>query len=294
MGKDILRDICFIIGLMLTLSSLEEFTGAFAGATDLSVDLRFLIGILFIATALFLDKPPRGKTLEAALHELEEEHHWRKYEFNRPFMMAEDVEKGYLKRKKQELHLTPIQERIERSVTGGKAIKRPYQEHTYAEHHERESQGGRIIDVDSHITHHGRYSGRFTEKIKRWQNRGKLEHFNKPANGWYAWVVGENGDFVVGDRSTSESVKYGHKLPHPALANERMVYGAGEVLIKDWLIKEYNSGTGHYFDRRNPRGFDKQSKEVFECFRKKAGWKKARGGARYSREHDVDADSVNY
>ena len=40
----------------------------------------------------------------------------------------------------------------------------------------------------------------------------KLKHFNKPADGWYVWVVDDKGNFVVGDRTTSESVKYGHKL----------------------------------------------------------------------------------
>jgi hypothetical protein len=199
-----------------------------------------------------------------------------------------------LKRRKQDKKLTPMQERIERSVTGGKTIKEPYREHTYSEHHDRESQGGRIIEVESHIIHKGKYSGRLTEKIKRWWNRGKIEHFNKPADGWHVWVVDGEGNFVVGDRTLSESSKYGHKLPHPVLANEREVYGAGEVFIKNGLVKEYNSGTGHYFDRRDPPGFDKQSKEVFEYFRKKAGWKEVRGGAKYSEKHDVETDSINY
>lgn len=60
------------------------------------------------------------------------------------------------------------------------------------------------------------------------------------------------------------------------------------------MIKEYNSASGHYFDRRDPGGFAKQSKEVFEYFKKKAGWKEVRGGARYSKTHDADIDSVNY
>lgn len=279
----------FLFGIFFLLNSRIDITGAVVGVPDILLGFSFIFGIslTLFSAILFVS----GESLE---DKLEEERHWKKYQLDRPFMMAEDVKKGYLKRKKQEPHLTPMQERIEKNVTGGRTIKRPYQEHTYAEHHERESLGGRIIDVDSHIIHQGRHSGRFTEKVKRWWNRGKLEHFNKPANGWYVWVVDERGDFVVGDRSTSESVKYDHKLPHPVLANEKRVYGAGEVLIKDGLIKEYNSGTGHYFDRRDPRGFDKQSKEVFEYFRKKAGWKESRGGAKYSKKHDVDVDSINY
>jgi len=280
----------FLVGIFFLLNSKTDITGAVVGVSNISSGISSIFGIVFILVSAMLFVG--GESLE---EKLEDEHHWKKYEFNKPFMMAEDVQKGYLKRKKsQEKNLTPIQERIERSVTGGKTIQEPYREHTYSEHHERESQGGRIIEVDSHIIHKGKYSGRLTEKIKRWWNRGKMEHFNKPAEGWYVWVVDSEGNFVVGDRTLSESSKYGHKLPHPVLANEREVYGVGEVFIKNGLVKEYNSGTGHYFDRRDPPGFDKQSKEVFEYFRKKAGWKEVRGGAKYSKKHDVETDSINY
>jgi len=279
----------FLLGIFFLLNSKTDITGAIVGVSNISSSLSSIFGVVLIifSAILFVG----GESLE---EKLKEESHWKKYELNKPFMMAEDVQKGYLKRKKQEQNLTPMQKRIEMGVAGGKIIKGSYREHTYSEHHDRESQGGRIIEVNSHVIHKGRYSGRLTEKIKRWWNKGKFEHFNKPADGWYVWVVDSDKNFVVGDRTISESARYGHKLPHPVLANEKQIYGAGEVLIRDGLVKEYNSGTGHYFDRRDPRGFDKQSKEVFEYFRKKAGWKEIRGGAKYNEKHDADADSINY
>lgn len=277
----------FLVGIFFLINERIDITGAVIGILDIPSNFSFVLGIALIIISIIL-------FAEGNLEErLEDKHHWKLYQFNK-LMIAEDVEKGYLKRKQQRQNLTPMIERIERSVTAGKTIKEPYQEHTYLEHYDRESKGGRIIELNSHIVGKGKYSGKFVERIRRWWNKGKLEHFNKLANGWYIWVVDEKENFVIGNRATTESFKFGHKLPHPVLAAEMKIYGAGEVLIEDGLIKEYNSGTGHYFDRRNPRGFDKQSKEVFDYFRKRAGWKEVRGGAKYGRKHDLEDDSINY
>jgi uncharacterized membrane protein YuzA (DUF378 family) len=289
--------ILIIIGITLLYNSAFGITG-FSVIEDIQGTSGYFVGVVFIIAGIFqivvtgLRERKRAEKLE---EKLEKEHHWRLYKLN-VLRQAEDVEKGYLKRKKQESDVTPMQERIERSVAGDRTIKEPFKEHSYAEqfYSGHASLGGRIIDVDSHVIHKGDRKGKLFTKIKRWYNRGKLEHFDELADGKYIWIVDKEGDLVIGDRSTFEHPRHGHKLPHPVLAKGERVYGAGEVLIKDGLVEAYNTASGHYFDIDNPKGFDTQGKDVFDYFREKSGWKEVKGGSKYRKELDESGDDVNF
>lgn len=191
----------FFLGVFFLLNSKTDIIGAIVGISNISSGFSSIFGLVFVLISMIIFFS--GESLE---EKLEEESLWKKYDFDRAFMMAEDVKKGYLKRKKQSSKPTPIQEMIEKRITGGRIIQEPYREHTYSDHYERESKGGRIVDVPSHIETKGK-------------NKGRLKYFNQFADGWYIWVVDDKGNFVVGDRVNTESKRYGHKLPHSVLAN---------------------------------------------------------------------------
>ena len=278
----------FLIGIFFLLNSKTDITGAVVGVSNISSGFSSIFGIVFILVSAMLFVG--GESLE---ERLEDEHHWKKYPLNKDSII-QDVEQEYLN-SQEEYKRSPIQERIERMVAGGKTIdapnkKRYYEEQFYEGH---ASQGGRVIDVQSHLAKEG-------------EKKGRLIHFGRPANARYLWVVDEDGNFIVANRQTfqhemdnmnKEKIDYRHrlhKLPHATLAKGKKIYGSGEVLIEGGLIKEVNTHSGHYLPvtitpGRNPgeyensliENFDKQGKEVFKEFSKKYGWREVKKGAKY-------------
>ncbi len=186
-----------------------------------------------------------------------------------------------------EYQRTPLQERIERNVHGGRLVggKRNLRR-TYTEQFEEghAAMGGRVIDVASHIPTAGKYKGR-------------MVHFGHPLSARYIWIVDEDGNFIVGNRQTfhhemphikHQKMDYSHrlhKLPHATLARGKNIYGSGEVIVEGGKVKAYNTASGHYIDLKDIRGFNEQGKAVFEEFMKRVGWKAAPGGARYQAKH---------
>ncbi|MBT4376102.1 hypothetical protein HOD29_01890 [archaeon] len=278
----------FLVGIFFLLNSKTDITGAVVGVSNLSSGLGFIFGIVFILVSAMLFVG--GESLE---ERLEEEHHWKKYPLNKDSII-QDVEQEYLN-SQEEYKRSPIQERIERRVTGGKTIETPNKRKTYEEqfYEGHASQGGRVLDVQSHIA-------------KKGEKKGRLMHFGQPANAKYLWVVDEDGNFIVANRQTfqhemenmdKEKIDYRHrlhKLPHATLAKGKKIYGSGEVLIEGGLIKEVNTHSGHYLPvtitpGRNPgeyensliENFNHQGKEVFKEFSKKYGWREVKKGAKY-------------
>ena len=278
----------FLIGIFFLLNSKTDITGAVVGVSNISFGFSSIFGIVFVLVSAMLFVS--GESLE---EKLEDEHHWKKYPLNKDSII-QDVEQEYLN-SQEEYKRSPIQERIERMVAGGKTVdtpnkKRNYEEQFYEGH---ASQGGRVIDVQSHLA-------------KKGEKKGRLIHFGQPANARYLWVVDEDGNFIVANRQTfqhemdnmdEEKIDYRHrlhKLPHATLAKGKKIYGSGEVLIEGGLIKEVNTHSGHYLPvtitpGRNPgeygnsliENFDKQGKEVFKEFSKKYGWREVKKGAKY-------------
>lgn len=282
----------FVLGTIFLLNSKTDIVGAVIGVSNLSSISSFIFGtvFIFISFVLFVS----GENLE---ERLEDEHHWKKYSINKDSII-QDVEQEYLLSRDEtpSVERTPIQERIERKITGGKLIelvnkKESYEKQFYEGH---ASQGGRVIEVGSHIS-------------KKGEINGKLMHFGQLANARYLWVVDEAGNFIVANRQTfqhemesmnKEKIDYRHrlhKLPHATLAKGRKIYGSGEVLIEGGLIKEVNTHSGHYLPvtitpGRHPgedenhliEEFDKQGIDVFKVFSKKYGWKEVKKGAKYN------------
>ncbi|MEK6950243.1 MAG: hypothetical protein AABX13_00780 [Nanoarchaeota archaeon] len=220
-----------------------------------------------------------GETLDK---KVEWARRWRKYLPN-PDSIISDLEEEYLA-SASPLRRTLLQERIERIITRGTPIeeetrnkKRSYEEQFYEGH---AAQGGRIIEVESHIATRGKH-------------QGKLLHFGQPANGRYIWIVDEEGNFIIANRQAfhhempqmnKAKLDYFHrlyKLPHATVAKGKSVYGSGEVLIESGLVREYNTASGHYLELDSVDQFNAQGKEVFEYFREKAGWEEAKSGAKY-------------
>lgn len=278
----------FLVGIFFLLNSKTDITGAVVGVSNISSGLSSIFGIVFIlvSSMLFVG----GESLE---ERLEEEHHWKKYPLNKDSII-QDVEQEYLN-SQEGYKRSSIQERIERVVTGGKTIDTPNKKNDYEEqfYEGHASQGGRVIDVQSHLARKG-------------EKKGRLMHFGQPANAKYLWVVDEDGNFIVANRQTfqhemenmdKEKIDYRHrlhKLPHATLAKGKKIYGSGEVLIEGGLIKEVNTHSGHYLPvtitpGRNPgeyensliENFNQQGKEVFKEFSKKYGWREVKNGARY-------------
>ena len=266
--------ILFLFGVILLLNSEFTISGAFIG-TYITYVYSNIIGVLFIFASLIL-----FITSESLEKRIDKEHHWKRYTPNKDCIIN-DIEQEYL-HPREVNKPTPLQERIERAVTkrgliNEKNKRRTYEEQFYEGH---ASQGGRVIDVESHIAKYGKDSG-------------KLMHFGQPANARYIWIVDENRDFILGNKQTyhhdMHQMKQGkidyqhrlHKLPHATLARGRKVYGSGEVLVEGGLIKAYNTASGHYIDLKDIEGFNNQGKDVFEYFRKKVGWKEAEGGAAF-------------
>ncbi len=278
----------FLIGIFLLLNSKTDITGAVVGISNISSGISSIFGIVFILVSAMLFVG--GERLE---ERLEEEHHWKKYLLNTDSII-QDVEQEYLN-SQEEYKRSPVQERMERMVTGGKLINTPNKQKNYEEqfYEGHASQGGRVIDVQSHIA-------------KKGEKKGRLMHFGQPANAKYLWIVDEDDNFIVANRQTfqhemdnmsKEKIDYTHrlhKLPHATLARGKKIYGSGEVLIEGGLIKEVNTHSGHYLPvtitpGRNPgeyensliENFNQQGKEVFKEFSKKYGWKEVKKGAKY-------------
>jgi len=322
----------FLIGILFLLNSKTDITGAVVGVSNISSGISSIFGIVLIlvSTLLFVS----GESLEERLEEVEviaEKNHWIPYHIT---PNSEPIDKrinkktgkstglGYLNEPKDfpGYKNTPIQDRIERSITKrekilsyvskdddklrkerrGETVNRrnSYKEQFYEPH---AAGGGRIIEVSSHIKNE------------------KLEHFNELADGEYIWVIDKEGNFIVGNRGGVDEAgdfvgmihdmyqmppdlgsgerhkkidKRKTTLPHSTLARGLDVYGAGEVTIKDGLIQRYNADSGHYAKLETdiggpyePDNFVKQSIEAFKLFSGKAGWKEVKGGAKYNSQH---------
>ncbi len=277
----------FILGIFFLLNSKIDITGAIIGISDISSTFSSTLGIILIiiSVGLFF-------WLENLEEKVKVEPSWRKYPMNKDSII-QDVEQEYLN-SKEEYDRTPVQERIERTITG-KTIAIPNKRRTYEEqfYEGHASQGGRVIEVSGHVS-------------KKGETKGKLIHFGQPANARYLWVVDEDGNFIVANRQifqhdmenmNKEKTDYVHrlhKLPHATLAKGKKIYGSGEVLIEGGLIKEVNTHSGHYLPvtitpGRNPGEyensligkFNEQGKEVFKKFSRKYGWKEVKKGATY-------------
>ena len=180
----------FLIGIFFLLNSKTDITGAVVGVSNISSGFSSIFGIVFILVSAMLFVG--GESLE---ERLEDEHHWKKYPLNKDSII-QDVEQEYLN-SQEEYKRSPIQERIERMVAGGKTIdapnkKRYYEEQFYEGH---ASQGGRVIDVQSHLAKEG-------------EKKGRLIHFGRPANARYLWVVDEDGNFIVDSLITISNKTY--------------------------------------------------------------------------------------
>lgn len=322
----------FLLGIFFLLNSKTDITGAVIGISNMYSGFSSIFGIVFIllSAMLFINGESLEKKLEK-VGEIVEEYSWIPYQITPD---SEPIDKRIDKKTKKSTGLgylnepkdfpgyqnTLIQNRIEKMITKkgkilphiskdddkvrrgnrGETINRrnSYCEQFYEPH---AAEGGRVIEVSSHI------------------KKGKLEHFNKLADGEYIWVIDKDGNFVVANRGgIDESGDFigmihdmyqmppdlgsGNRhekidkrkttLPHSTLARGLDVYGAGEVAIKDGLIQSYNADSGHYAKLETdvggpyePDNFVKQSIEAFKLFSKKAGWKEIKGGAKYNSQH---------
>lgn len=210
-GYTLLSGILFMLGFFFLDASQQGITGAFLGffpfaSSHTGIALWIMAGIIFITG--------EEENLEEKIKS-----HWRKFPINSRSIL-DDIEQEYLSGRHHQQR-SPIQELIERTVTKGKFIdeetqnkRTSYHEQFYEGH---AAQGGRVIDVASHI-----------EKIGK--NQGKLIHFGQPANARYLWIIDENGNFIVANRQTMlhempqmkqekiDVLHRRHKLPHPTLA----------------------------------------------------------------------------
>lgn len=269
--------ILFLVGIFMFLTTIWTATGA-AVSRGVPPSVGSLGGIILLLSSAILFI--LGESLD---EKVEWERRWRKYP---PLAKSviEDIEQEYLSASESSHKRTPLQEIIERAVRRGRLIEEEVanKKRTYlAQFREgHAAQGGRVIDVGSHIGTQG-------------QHQGKLVHFGQPANGRYLWIVDDEGNFIIANRQAFHHempqmdkgrIDYFHrlhKLPHATAARGREVYGSGEVLIEGGLIKEYNTASGHYVDIEDIKGFNDQSKEVFTYFSSKVGWNEVRGGAKY-------------
>lgn len=267
----------FILGVLFSLNTVTTATGAAMGR-GISGTVSSVAGLFFLLSSVVLF------ILSEKLDEqVKPEQQWRRYTILKKSMLA-DVEQEYLRDSEFPHQRTSLQEIIEKVIRGGRLIeeekvnkRRTYQEQFHEGH---AAQGGRVIDVESHLGKQGKH-------------KGKLIHFGQPANGRYLWIVDEDGHFIIANRQTfhhemlqmnQEKIDYFHrlhKLPHATLARGKSVYGSGEVLIEGGLVKEYNTASGHYVNLKDIEGFNEQGKEVFGYFIKKAGWKEVKAGAKY-------------
>lgn len=264
------------LGLFLLVNTETSITGAIVG-TALPTSTSALYGILSLLTSLVLLN--KTKTLD---DKVEEEHDWKKYDIKKESYLM-DIEQDYL-RDSQRVHRTPIQERIEQSVTGGKLIQegRHNRQSTYEEqfHEGHAAQGGRIIDVAGHLGTYGKH-------------KGDLLHFGKAPKSRYLWIVDEDGNFLIANRQVmhhdlpsmkQEKIDLGHrrhKLPHATVARGKKIFGSGEVFVEGGKVKSFNTASGHYVDLHNIEQFNKQGEEVFRYFIRKIGWNEAGGKATY-------------
>ena len=200
----------FFIGAFLIINEQVNITGAVIGFSGQS-GFSAIIGFCFIIVSVIL--PIVGKDLGDSVLKLADEYQWKPYRINTKSII-QDIEQEYLLLKKEDfdtnpdfekmdeekinkwvkdyliqedkpsIERTPIQERIERMITGEKLIgisdkREDYKERFYGGH---TSQGGRVIEVDSHISN------------------GKFIHFGEPANSTYIWTIDEDGNFIVANR----------------------------------------------------------------------------------------------
>ena len=292
----------FIIGVFL-LSFSDNLTGAFIGVLQI-YSLFSFIGSLFLLSAI---------AVLLSTENLEEkiEWHWKKYPINKDSVI-EDIEQEYLSRNEPEIK-TAAQSWAERhSKTGRELIeddklnkRRTYEEQFYEGH---AAKSGRVIDVSSHVIRDKNDINKLVSKTNKGLKyfEGRLIHFGEPAKGRYLWVVDEDENFIIANRSTfqhempqmnKERIDYQHrlhKLSHATLAREKKVFGSGDVLIEGGLIKEINTHSGHYLpititpskisdfnEKSLIEAFNKQGIEVFKFFKDKNKWKEVKEGAKY-------------
>ncbi|MEK6813087.1 MAG: hypothetical protein AABX86_03160 [Nanoarchaeota archaeon] len=273
----VLSILFFGLSIFFFLASEVSLTGAFLGIPlSASGGLGMSIYLLIIGL-MILPSENKDEDLETKLKS------WTRYKIKKESHLM-DMEQEYLK-DTQNTHRTSLQECIERLITGEKLVQegrhnkqRTYEEQFYEGH---AAQGGRIIDVASHLETYGKHEG-------------DLFHFNKVANARYLWIVDEDGNFIVGNRQVmqhdlpsmnQEKIDLAHrrhKLPHATLARGKRVLGSGEVIVEGGKIKSFNAASGHYVDLRNLEQFNKQGEEVFRYFARKVGWNEVKGGAKYT------------
>lgn len=269
----------FIIGVcLILLSQTQTITGAVVGVSTSANKFCIISGGTLVFFSCFLMVfGLKKENLDDRVHS-----HWKKYRVSASSVL-QDIEQEYLGNviKKEE---TEVQENIEKIVNYGKPIsqdntnkKQSYEEQFYEGH---ASQGGRVIDVESHIKKTG-------------VDKGKLIHFGQPANARYIWVVDEDKNFVIANKQTMQhdlplmnsfKIDYSHrlhKLPHATLAKGKKIYGSGEVLIEGGKVKSFNTASGHYLDIKNIEEFNQQGEFVFRYFVKRAGWKEVDSGAKH-------------
>ena len=259
--------------------------------------LRYLAQVISFIGSLFLFS---SIVIFLSAEDLEQkiEKHWKKYSVNSDSEIA-DIEQEYLGQDEPEIK-TAAQGWAERHAKSGRELindknlnkRKTYTEQFYEGH---AAQGGRIIEVSSHIVRDKKDIKKLIGETNKGLNylEGRLIHFGQPVNGIYLWIVDEDGNFIIANRTTfhhempqmnKNKIDYQHrlhKLPHATLARDNKIFGSGEVLIEGGLIKEYNTASGHYIDLRDVEKFNDQGKEVFEYFSKKTGWKEVKEGAKY-------------
>ncbi|MEK6936595.1 MAG: hypothetical protein AABW58_00830 [Nanoarchaeota archaeon] len=138
--------ILFLIGIFLLSFSDENLTGAFIGILHVFSLISF-IGSLFLFSSIVI-------FLSAEDLEQKIEKHWKKYSVNSDSEIA-DIEQEYLGQDEPEIK-TAAQGWAERHAKSGRELindknlnkRKTYTEQFYEGH---AAQGGRIIEVSSHI-----------------------------------------------------------------------------------------------------------------------------------------------
>ncbi len=289
-NKRIIGISLIFLGIGLLIYSSLSIQGIYLSPGSPYINISLILGLAFVGVGILL-----GFGEESLEKKLDIINTRKKYTINKDSIIK-DVEQDYLLSIEEENEKTHTQERIERIITGGKTIgyknKRKSYNEQFNEGHA--AQGGRVIEVKSHLS-------------KKGETKGKLIHFDQPANARYLWVIDEDENFIIANRQTfvhemdemnKDKIDYSHrlhKLPHATLARGKRIYGSGEVLIKGGLIKEINTHSGHYLPvtvtpGKNPgeyqnnliEKFNNQGIEIFKEFSKKYGWKEVKEGAKYN------------
>ena len=178
--------ILFLIGIFLLSFSDENLTGAFIGILHVFSLISF-IGSLFLFSSIVI-------FLSAEDLEQKIEKHWKKYSVNSDSEIA-DIEQEYLGQDEPEIK-TAAQGWAERHAKSGRELindknlnkRKTYTEQFYEGH---AAQGGRIIEVSSHIVRDKKDIKKLIGETNKGLNylEGRLIHFGQPVNGIYLLIV---------------------------------------------------------------------------------------------------------